>query len=109
MHIYIFTTYILMNKYKYIYIYIYYYYLYMCINIYSFLASNWASRAVAAAPSFQTCFACVHIYNLYACVYICVCVYVCEHDTCIYMPVCMYLYTYAFIHMCMYMCMHICV
>jgi len=36
----------------------------------SFLASSWASRAVAAAPSFQTCFACVHVYILYACVYI---------------------------------------
>ena len=40
----------------------------------SFLASSWASRAVAAAPSFQTCFACIHMYILYACVYICVCV-----------------------------------
>jgi len=74
----------------------------------SFLASSWASRAVAAAPSFQTCFACVHMYILYACVYICVCVYVCGHDICIYMHVCVYLYVYAFIHMCMCMCMHIC-
>ena len=50
---------------------------------------------VAAAPSFQTCFACVHMYILCACVYICVCVYVCGHDIytyiCIYMYVCMYL------------------
>ena len=73
-----------------------------------FLASSWASRAVAAAPSFQTCFACVYMYILYGCVYICVCVYVCGHDICIYTHVCMYLYIYAFIHMCMCMCMHIC-
>ena len=73
-----------------------------------FLVSSWAARAVVAAPSFQTCFACVHMYILYACVYICVCVYVCGHDTCIYMHVCMYLYIYAFIHVCMCMCMHIC-
>ena len=66
----------------------------------SFLASNWAS----AAPSFQTCFACVQMYILYACVYICVCAYVCRHDICIYM----YLYIYLFIYMCMCMCMHIC-
>ena len=59
-----------------------------------FLVSSWASRAVAAAPSFQACFACVHMYILYACVYICVCVYVCGHDLCIYMHVCMYLYIY---------------
>jgi len=57
----------------------------------SFLVSSWASRAVVAAPSFQTCFACVHMYILYAFVYICVCVYVCGHDICIYMHVCMYL------------------
>jgi len=52
--------------------------------------------------------ACVHMYILYVCVYICVCVYVCGHDICIHMHVCMYLYIYAFIHMCMCMCMHIC-
>ena len=65
-------------------------------------------RAVAAALSFQMCFACVDMYILYACVYICVCVYVCGHDMCINMHVCMYLYIYAFIHVCMCMCMHIC-
>jgi len=74
----------------------------------SILASSWASRAVAAAPSFQTCFVCVHMYILNAGVYICVCVYVCRHDICIYMHVCMYLYIYAFTHVCMCMCMHIC-
>ena len=74
----------------------------------SFLVSSWAALAVAAAPSFQACFACVHMYILYACVYKCVCVYVCRHDICIYMHVCMYLYIYTFIHMCMCMCMHIC-
>ena len=74
----------------------------------SFLVSSWSTRAVAAAPSFQTCFACVHMYILYACVYICVCVYVGGHDICIYMHVCMHLYIYAFIHLCMCMCMHIC-
>jgi len=71
------------------------------------LASSWASRAVAAAQLFQTGFACVHMYILYACVYVCVSVYVCGHDICIYMHVCMYKYIYAFIHMCMCMCMHI--
>jgi len=74
----------------------------------SFLASSWASRAVAAATLFQTCFACVHMYILYACVYICECVDVCGHDICIYMHVCMYLYIYVFMHMCICMCMHIC-
>jgi len=74
----------------------------------SFLVSSWAARAVAAAQSFQTWFACVHMYILYANVYICVCVYVCGHDICVYMHVCLYLYIYAFIHVCMCMCMHIC-
>jgi len=41
-----------------------------------------AYRVVDAAPSFQTCFACVHMYILYACVYLCVGVYVCGHDIC---------------------------
>jgi len=72
--------------------------------------SSWAVRAVAAAPSFQTCFACVHMYILYACVYICVCVYVCGHDICVYMHVCMYLYIYAFIHVCMvYVYTYLCI
>jgi len=62
----------------------------------SILALSWASRAVAAAPSFQTCFACVHMYILYACVYICVCVYVCGHDIylCVYTHVYVYVYAY---------------
>jgi len=53
--------------------------------------------AVTAAPSFQTCFACVHMYILYECVYICVCasVYVCGH---VYI-----------IHVCMCVCICICV
>ena len=72
----------------------------------SFLVSSWAARAVAAAPSFQTCFACVHMHILYACVYICVCVHVCGHVyICIYWHVCMYMYMYAFIHVCMCMMM----
>ena len=62
----------------------------------SFLVSSWASRAVAAAPSFQTCFACVHMYFLYVCVYICVCVYVCRH---IYIHICA----------CVYVCVYVCV
>ena len=69
--------------------------------------SSWAARAVAAAPSFQTCFACVHIYILYACVYTCVCVYVCGHDICIYMHVYMYLYICAFIHVCVCVCIFV--
>jgi len=64
---------------------------------------------VAAAPSFQTCFACVHMYILYACVYMCVCVYVCGHvHIYICVHVCMCMYMYAFIHVCMCMCMHVC-
>ena len=47
---------------------------------------------MAVAPSFQAYFACVHMYILYACVYVCVCVYVCGYDICICMHVCMYLY-----------------
>ena len=74
----------------------------------SFLMSSWVARAVAAAQSFQTCFACVHMYILYACVHRCVCLYVCGHDICIYMHVCVYLYIYAIIHVCMCICMHIC-
>jgi len=73
-----------------------------------FLASSWASCAVAAAPSFQTCFACVHMY-IYMCV--CIYVYVCMcADMYIYryVHVRMYMYMYAFIHMCMCMRMHIC-
>jgi len=74
----------------------------------SFLASNWASHAVAAAPSFQTCFACAHMYILYSCVYICVCVYVCGHVY-IYTCACVYVYVYVCVtHTCMCMCMHIC-
>jgi len=61
--------------------------------------SSWASRAVAAATSFQTCFACVHMYNLYACVYIHVYVCMCaDMYIYIYMHVCRYMYMYAFIH-----------
>ena len=71
--------------------------------------SSWTARAVAAAPSFQTCFACVHMYILYTCVYICVCVYECRHDICIYMHVCMYLYIYTFIHVCTAHTKYLCV
>jgi len=68
----------------------------------SFLVSSWASRAVAAAPSFQTCFACVHMYILYACVYICVCMYVCGH-------VYMYIYACVYVSMRLYTCVCVCV
>jgi len=71
----------------------------------SFTATSWASRAVAAAPSFQTCLrACIH--------FVCVCVYMCMSvsvRTCIYIYIyvheCMYMNMYAFIHTCMCMCM----
>ena len=65
--------------------------------------SFFASCAIAAALSFQTCFACVHMYSLYARVYICVCVYIY-----VYVHLCMYMYMCAFMHMCMCLCMHIC-
>jgi len=73
----------------------------------SFLASSLASRSCCSAVVSDV-LACVHMYILYACVYICVCVYVYGRDICIYMHVCMYLYICAFIHVCMCMCMHIC-
>jgi len=56
----------------------------------SFLASSRASRAVAAASSFQTC--------LHACIYtfcMCVCVYV-------YVCMCVDMYIYTYVHVCMY-------
>ena len=53
--------------------------------------------------------ACVHMYILYVCVYICVCVYVCaDMYICIYMHVCMYLYIYAFKQR-LYTCVCVCV
>ena len=48
----------------------------------------------AAAPSFQTCFVCVHMYILYACV--------------IYVYVCMCADMYIYIYMCMCVCICIC-
>jgi len=77
----------------------------------SFLASSWASRAVAAtSSSFQTCFACVHMYILYACVYICVCVYVCGH---VYMYICAFVYVYVYVcvytHVYVYMYAYLCI
>jgi len=63
----------------------------------NFLASSQASRAVAAAPSFQTC--------LHACIYtICMCV-------CIYVYVCMCagMYIYIYICACVYVHVHVCV
>jgi len=76
----------------------------------SFLTSSWASRAVAAAPLFQTCFACVHMYILFACVYICVCVYVCGHVY-IYMCACVYVYVYVcvYTHVCTYVYAYLCI
>jgi len=76
----------------------------------SFLVSSWASRAVAAAPSFQTCFACVHMYILYACVYICVCVYVCGHVF-IYICACVYVYLYVcvYTHVYVYVYAYLCI
>jgi len=75
----------------------------------SFLAWSWASRAVAAAPSFQTCFACVHVYILYACAYICVCVYVCGHVyvyicACVYVCVNVCVYTHVYVYVYAYLC-----
>jgi len=74
-------------------------------DVQGFLRLHQRVRCRAVVPDVL---ACVHMYILYACVYICVCVYVCGHDICIYMHVCMYMYMYAFIHECMCMCMHIC-
>jgi len=74
----------------------------------SFLASSWASRAVAAVPSFQTC---LHACICTCCTCVCIYVYVCmctDMCICTYMHVYMYMYTYACIYMCIFMCMHIC-
>jgi len=75
----------------------------------SFLASSRASCAVAAAPSFQTCFACVHLYILYVCVYMCVCVYVGGHVyihifTCVYVYVYVCVYTHVYVYVYAYLC-----
>ena len=76
----------------------------------SFLASSRDSRAVAAAPSFQTCFACVRMYIVYACVYICVCVYVCGHVY-IYICACVYVYVYVcvYTHVYVYVYTYLCI
>jgi len=80
-------------------------------EVQSFLVSSWASRAVTAALSFQTCFACVHMYILYACVYICVCVYVCGHAyiivhicACVYVYVYVCVYTHVYVYVYVYLC-----
>ena len=49
----------------------------------SYLASSWVSRAVAVAPSFQTCFA----YTF--CMRVCIYVYVCMCADLIYVYICM--------------------
>ena len=50
-------------------------------------------------------FACVHMYILYACVYICVCVYACGHVY-IYICACVYVYVYVcvYTHVYVYVC-----
>jgi len=72
----------------------------------SLLVSSRASRAVAAAPLFQTCLrACIYT----ICMCVCIDVYVCGHVYIyIYVHVGMYMYMYAFIHVCMCICMRIC-
>jgi len=74
----------------------------------SFLASSWASRVVAAAPSFRRAsraFICTFCMRVCIYVYVCMCADVYIY---IYVHVCMYMYMHAFIHMCMCMCMHTC-
>ena len=51
---------------------------------------------IAAAPSFQTCFACVHMYILYEFVNMCMCV--CVRTWYMYMYACVF----AFVHLCDY-------
>jgi len=46
--------------------------------------------------------ACVHIYILYVCVYICVCVYVCGHVY-VYICACVYVYVYVCVYTHVYM------
>ena len=62
------------------------------------------------SSSFQTCFACVHMYILYACVYICVCVYVCGHVF-IYICACVYVYLYVcvYTHVYVYVYAYLCI
>jgi len=52
----------------------------------SFLASSWASRAVAAAPSFQ---ACLRAFICTFCMRVCTYVYVCMCADMIYVYICM--------------------
>ena len=64
-------------------------------------ASSTAPRAFAAEPSFPGVLACVHMYILHGCVYICVCV-----RTCIYVFICIctsvHLYTYVCVCVCLF-------
>ena len=53
--------------------------------------------------------ACVHMYILYVCVYICVCVYVCGHVylyiyACVYVFVHLYVYTHVYVYVYAYLC-----
>jgi len=52
--------------------------------------------------------ACVHIYNLYVCVYICVCVYVCGHVH-IYIYMCMCVCTCACVRLYTCVCVRVCI
>ena len=73
------------------------------------LSSSWASRAVAAALSFQACLcACICTRCMYVCmyVYICMCT---DMYICMYMNVYVCMYTCACIYMCICVYMHICV
>jgi len=69
------------------------------------------STREAAAPSFQVCLHCMHMYILYVCLYICVCVYVCGHVymyiyACvyIYVYVCIYIHVYVYVYVYAYLC-----
>jgi len=65
------------------------------------------SRCCVVVPSVL---ACVHMYILYVCVYMCVCVYVCGHVY-MYMYACVHVYVYAciYIHVCIYVYAYLCI
>jgi len=73
-------------------------------------AGRWASRLVAAKPSFQACLR-VRTYMSYVCVYTCVCMYMYK-QVYMYIYACVHVYVHVYMYMymfaCICMCMHIC-
>jgi len=70
---------------------------------------SWCKVGLRWSANVSDVLACVHIYNLYVCVYICVCVYVRAH-VCMYICACVYVriyvcvyalaYAYVYVYLC---------